>query len=75
MEGDPCKTCGRIIRNSPFPERATCCNRCALLNLARFMEDTSNPDATLHDISEGEQTGAWLRELANTGRIPRKETL
>lgn len=38
------------------------CLKCGTLNVARFLEEVE-PDATIAEISAGEQAGAWLREL------------
>jgi len=38
------------------------CGRCGILNLATLMEETA-PEDTLAEISSGEQTGAWLRDM------------
>ena len=61
-----CASCGR-----PFTPRwlsglqkwSQVCGNCGVLNLARFMEDDSDPSATIADISAGEQSGALLRSL------------
>lgn len=63
-----CSKCG-----GPFEPRwlagldkwSSICGTCAVLSLASLMED-AGPKATVRDISEGEQIGAWLRENAKS---------
>jgi len=65
----PCEGCGRIVDVAENRIRGPHyrCSACKLVALAKFME-TPDPGDSLADISAGEQTGAWLREMALTGR-------
>jgi len=72
MSADPkqttCMTCKRQFTPrwlSGLKKWSRVCGNCGVLNLARFMEDDGDPRATIADISEGEQAGAFLRSLVN----------
>jgi len=64
-----CSSCGRKFTPrwlSGLKKWSSVCGNCGILNLARFMEDDSDPGMTLADISAGEQSGAFLRGLVKT---------
>lgn len=64
-----CSSCGREFTPrwlSGLKKWSSVCSNCGILNLAHFMEDDSDPEMTLADISAGEQSGAFLRGLVKT---------
>jgi len=67
-----CSSCGREFTPrwlSGLKKWSSVCGNCGILNLARFMEDHSDPGMTLADISAGEQSGAFLRSLVKTNAL------
>lgn len=66
----PCEGCGKLTkrRSSKLRDNFYRCPACCLRALANFME-APEPGDTLADISSGEQTGAWLRDIAD-GKKP-----
>ncbi len=69
-----CSSCGRLYTPrwlSGLQKWSKVCGNCGVLNLARFMEDNDAPDATIADISAGEQSGAFLRSLVTDTDQPR----
>lgn len=62
-----CEQCGKPSPMHPLYDPVKSprfvCLRCALTNLASWSEEIE-PEDSLQDISKGEQTGMFFRELA-----------